>query len=75
MDDASAVMAYERLMLYKISGKSVHQQLEPLLPKLMDTNFLFPPNSVSKRFFAMLLGHAATEKESLRNEVMWFFLV
>eukprot|EP01117_Protostelium_nocturnum_P004548 TRINITY_DN1642_c0_g1_i1.p1 TRINITY_DN1642_c0_g1~~TRINITY_DN1642_c0_g1_i1.p1 ORF type:complete len:669 (+),score=147.78 TRINITY_DN1642_c0_g1_i1:250-2007(+) len=70
MDESSATMAYERLMLYKASGKEIPKELNELLPRLMDKNFLFSKSNPPKKFFTMLLGHSATEKEALRDEVL-----
>jgi len=77
MDEGSAVMGYERLLMLKTSGKAMPARLAEVVESLLsissknsNTPQLFSSSYLPKRLFSMLLGHAASEKESLRVFVL-----
>lgn len=76
MDENAAVMGFERLLMLKTSGKAIPPRLGEVVDPLLsisskNTNApqLFSSNYLPKRLFSMLLGHAASEREALRDFV------
>jgi len=69
-DEASALIGFERMVWMKASDKLVGNEFKDLLPQLMSPVFLFPPGGISSKYFTLLLGHSATSKEGLRDELL-----
>ncbi|PRP85578.1 hypothetical protein PROFUN_06367 [Planoprotostelium fungivorum] len=71
MDETTATMAYERMLLLHASGKEAPAKWNAYRQKLMDKKFLYrKPGKTDKKFFLMLLGHGATENHALRDQVL-----
>jgi len=74
-DETTAVLGLERLLIYKHDSSynlnpSFDQRVRTALDKIANVRFLFPGHGCSKRLFTMLLGHALSNKQEFREEVL-----
>jgi len=70
LDDATAVMGLERMLVLKYATKThIDPRLVAVIQKL-NVKFLFPSKNTSKRLFSMLISHAISSKPDFREDVL-----